>query len=793
MRRHARGLALLLVLLAPRALRCQTTDSSAFVAVRADGNGLPALNTTVRMGFTDQTAAGALTAIARAARLNITFDPLLPNLRTRITVPASERSAAVALMEVGRRAALGVSVSARGQIVVAATSAADVPRAAAVEHPRDSVQALATLRIGTTPIEHQVFATSSSGSFLVLSRAALRAVPTFVEPDLLRSIKTMPGIAARSDWTAAFNVRGGEADQSLILLDGYPIYNPFHVGGVFSTFMEPMVGQVNLHSGALPARFGGRLSGVLDVRSATAETAELQGSTQVSLLSATTSLGRTFAGGSGEWMLGARRTYADAVVGVVSSSEFPYHFHDVQGHISANIAGDLRLSGTGYAGSDVLAGKNVNMGSGRWGNRLLGVTLSKKLGNAAAYGRDAADSTTIEQQFSTTAFEGRIGFPNQGARATNSVIDVRIGGRIARYRATSTYTIGYELARQHLSYAATVPNADLGDVLPIDSLDARSRALSLYANHQWRPWTALLVDLGGRWESVARTTGTGFSPRIALKYFVRDDLALTAGAGRYTQWLHSLGREESPIQPLQFWVGSDRPQQASRAVDAVVGAEHWMTRRRLMHMGAFYKRYDHVKVPNEYSDPRVADDAFLAVGGSSYGVDLLVRELEGGPFSGWLSYSWARSTRVDAHGQRYAPAQDRRHNLNVVGSWRRNTNTLSVHAQLASGTPYTPVIGNFARDVYVTANGRWIVQGQSRQLLVGPSNTARLPMYRRIDVSVARDGRMFGRAASGFLSIVNVLNMKNPAGYIYLFDATADRASFPNLPFLPTIGVTIAY
>src|SRR5438552_3226514 len=82
-----------------------------------------------------------------------------------------------------------------------------------------------------------------------------RAAPVVVEPDVLRSVQMLPGIAARSDYSAAFNVRGGEGDQNLILIDGYPIFNPFHFGGVFSTFIDPAVGRVNMQTGALPARF----------------------------------------------------------------------------------------------------------------------------------------------------------------------------------------------------------------------------------------------------------------------------------------------------------------------------------------------------------------------------------------------------------------------------------------------------------------------------------------------------------------------------------------------------------
>src|SRR5262249_11159405 len=153
--------------------------------------------------------------------------------------------------------------------------------------------------------------------------------------------------------TAGFNVRGGEADQSLVMLDGIPIYTPFHLGGVFSTFIDPTVGDVQLRKGALPARFGGRLSGILDVQSAEPTTDDVSGTVEVSLVSSTASMGRRFADGNGAWMLAARRTYVDAVLGALYPKSFPYHFRDVQGHVSREFSNGLRTSFTGYSGADV--------------------------------------------------------------------------------------------------------------------------------------------------------------------------------------------------------------------------------------------------------------------------------------------------------------------------------------------------------------------------------------------------------------------------------------------------------
>ena len=110
-----------------------------------------------------------------------------------------------------------------------------------------------------------------------LTARETRSSPVFVEPDVLRTVQMLPGIAARSDYSAGFNVRGGEGDQNLVLIDGYPIFSPFHMYGLFSTFIDPTVGGVELRKGAFPSRYGGRLSGVLDVISAEPTSEDLQG------------------------------------------------------------------------------------------------------------------------------------------------------------------------------------------------------------------------------------------------------------------------------------------------------------------------------------------------------------------------------------------------------------------------------------------------------------------------------------------------------------------------------------
>jgi hypothetical protein len=198
-------------------------------------------------------------------------------------------------------------------------------------------------------------------------------------------------------------------------------------------------------------------------------------------------------------------------------------------------------------------------------------------------------------------------------------------------------------------------------------------------------------------------------------------------------------------------------------------------------------------VPNSALAFDAPGDEFVPESGTSYGADVLLRQLDGGRFSGWLAYTYAVSTRVSAEGVRSFPTQDRRHNLNLVGSWRAGAYAVGARFHVASGAPYTPVLGAFARVVYDPTQKRWIRDPADPQNIPADFNSARVPFYDRIDVSVRRNGQFRGVSIAPFLSIVNLLNAKNPAGYIYDYTGRPERMSFPNLPFAPTFGVSIGY
>ncbi len=771
-----------------------------FADLEPGGNRVDALRTTIHIGFPFSTARAALVDIAAAAHLDLTFDATLPGLTTPVSIAPHDRTIAAALIEVADSSKLRVRVGPAGELIVVARPPDQFRRIAANDTTKPVT--LPGLRSEVPRLERDEFESRATVGEISVTQRDLRATPVFVEPDVLRSAQSLPGIGARSDYTAGFNVRGGEADQNLVLLDGYPIFSPFHAGGLFSTFIDPTVSRVNLRTGTLPVQYGGRLSSVIDVHSVEHSSGGLTGSGNISLLSSVASVGDSFDGGRGSWDVGARRTYADVVSRLLGFGSLDYHFQDAQAHARWRLGRGVTLSATAYAGADVIDTATHNDALGHWGNGMVGATVGKNVEHPSLFGRPLGDSAKLEQRISSTRFDTKLNeSPNLGSSAAvtiptsffhlaNFAEDQRLAGSVSVFSGTSTYLIGYELSRQRFSYSANTAFG-LSGLVPFDSVSQRQHAAALYADELWRVRPSLLLDFGARADAFGGRSPI-LSPRVAAKFWIDSNTALTAATAAYAQAEHSLGREEEPIEPIQFWVGTDRSLPVSRARDFTLGFERWVSPSRVLHVETFRKQYSDLLLPDETSDPAIQGDEFKVVGGSSYGAEFLLRQFERDGFSGWLSYAYTMSTRTLRDGVAYAPPQDRRHNLNAVGSWHNGNYMLSLRVNVASGLPYTPVVGEFVQPGYDPVTGRYVANPQ--EPIVAAFNSSRLPMYQRIDLSATHEGRVGDTPVAWYLSVVNALNAHNVAAYGYEYsNSQPNRWSFPNLPLLPTFGVRIGY
>jgi carboxypeptidase family protein/TonB-dependent receptor-like protein len=666
-------------------------------------------------------------------------------------------------------------------------------------------QLLSPIRVEAST-DAEAFVSKPNVATVTVGAAAMEGIPSVGEPDVVRVVQLLPGVVARNDFNTGLTVRGGEPDQNLILLDGHPIYNPFHLGGLFSTFMDATVGGIQLLSGAFPARYGGRLSSVLDVQSADDARPGLHTSADVSVLGATARVSGALGGGRGSWSVAGRRTYADAVTSMFTNDIFPYHFRDLHARAAYALPANWRLAVTAYAGKDVLDANlaefepdssSSSASEGRWafdwGNRVVGATVSRDFGAGARLpllGWRLGESGTFEQRISTSRFSTLLDV-GEGANAQrNEVSDVRVAGSLVARSSAHDLSLGYELATHRTRYASG--SVQTGAV----AYDLRQRPTSAagWINDLWRPSPRWIVEAGLRGEGLTGRDWAALSPRLSVKFFATPELALTAASGRVTQFMHSLAGD-GPLRFFEVWLASDSVTPVATAWHWVAGAEQRLRDVGSIRVEAYVKRYDRVLEANWSENPQRPGDEFFVAEGRSYGADVMARWQPPSGVGGWISYSYGVSRRW-RDGLRWAPGHDRRHDVDVVATWHLRKYRLGARFGYATGTPYTPIVGEIARRTYDPSRDSWGT-GNPRlwiEALGGPRNTARFPANHRIDLDASRAFQLRGATLSPYVSVANAYNAQNV--FVYLYDYSTDkptRRAISQFPVLPSLGVRVVF
>ena len=555
--------------------------------------------------------------------------------------------------------------------------------------------------------------------------------------------------------------------------------------------MDATVGGIQLMTAAFPARYGGRLSSVLDVQSADDARPGVHASADVSVLGATARFSGALGGDRGSWSVAGRRTYADAMTSIFTDDIFPYHFRDLHARAVYRLARQWRVGITAYGGKDVLDANlaefapdsSSGAGEGRWafdwGNRVLGATISKDFG-----------SNTFEQRISTSRFSTLLDLGDGAFAQRNEVSDVRLSGSLIARRPAHDLSVGYELARHRTRYASG--SVQTGAV----EYDLRQRPTSAagWINDLWRPSQRWIVEGGLRAEGLTGREWAALSPRLSIKFFASPELALTAASGRVTQFMHSLAGN-GPLRFFDVWLASDSVTPVATAWHWVAGAERRIRDVGSIRLEAYLKRYDRVLEANWSEDPQLPGDEFFAAEGRSYGADLMARWQPASGVGGWISYSYGVSRRW-RDGLRWAPGHDRRHDLDVVATWHLRKYRLGARFGFATGTPYTPIIGEIARRTYDPSRDSWGT-GDPRlwiEALGAQRNAARFPANHRIDLNASRAFQFRGATVSPYVSVANAYNAQNV--FVYLYDYSTDnptRRAISQFPVLPSLGVRVAF
>lgn len=647
----------------------------------------------------------------------------------------------------------------------------------------------------------------------------LDLIPALAEKDAMRTLQLLPAVAAASDFSTALYVRGGSPDQNLVLIDGAPVFNPYHLGGLFSAIDPDAISTLEMQPGGMAAPDGDRASSVVKVWTRDGGRDRVRSHGALGLVSSRLGVDGPLPGGDGSYLVSARRTYFDLIsraayeLGVIPTP-FPYSFTDAHAKVTHDVGRTGRVSVSGYVNDErIHTPREVEPNSRTawsWGTRAGSAAYRQPLGGALLAEVTVA-ATSFDGDFDVieilpetaeadTLFLGRISMRDIMGNAAitwyGARHKLRLGLQVDDYAFRYTFHLG-----GGRSQAGDPTGDDLGgeDIFAAIRRDAGITTLAGYVESDWSLTPDLSVRAGLR-TLAAEGLGATWMPRVGLRYAVGERVALTAGAGRYAQAIQSLRDEESilaSVMPYELLVPADSEVGMTVAEDIVVGAEFNAADTR-MRVEGYAKRYPNLPIPPLAPDPFTAPvfaAEFRRGTGSAVGLEVFGQHRRGAS-TVLVSYALTWANR-EMEGRSYVPRFHRRHMLDVTGGWGIFQGSL-VTARVAAGTgqPYTPAIARLGPFRYDPSTGTYRPLPAAAGVVLGEHNSERLPGYLRMDLGYRGhvERRIFGRemTMTPYLQVLNVLGNRNVvtgAPQYDEFEGAAQVEYFPALPTLPTFGI----
>ena len=673
----------------------------------------------------------------------------------------------------------------------------------------------------------------------------IKAVPVlFGEADIIKAIQLLPGVQSGGEGNSGMYVRGGGPDENLFLLDGVPLYNVNHLGGFFSAFNTDAVKNVTLYKGSFPARFGGRLSSVLDVTSNNGNDKQLHGNLSVGFLSAKLNLEGPIIKKRTTFCFSARRTYADILLQPLvkqlaegddkSKISAGYYFYDINAKVTHKFNEENRLYASFYLGSDKVYGKvntmsslqedeymNINntwgnlVASLRW-NRVLGPRLFMNLttsytqyNNKIVGGIEKVAHLPNGEQESKMEGDYNSGIKDFTLRADfdftpNPKHDVKFGGYFLRHWFTpEVASVSIDYYDQIQMNSAWKTDTSLGGAI------VPANEMVLFAEDDWSITDVLKVNVGlhASGFKVENSFYPSLQPRISARILLGENLSLKAGYAAMTQYMHLLSTT-SVSMPTDLWVPvTDRIEpMASQQVAA--GLFYKWDNVADFSVEGYYKLLNNLL---EYKDGATFfgssahwEDMVVMGDGKAYGIELLVQRSVG-KFTGWIGYTWSRTTHIfDREGQQlnggkpFPAKYDRRHDFSIVLSYKFSDRVdVSATWVFSSGNAATLAMQRYAvasddPNDYTHANS-----SNSIDYIEGRNNF-RMPNYHRLDIG-ANFHREFKKCHRTInVSIYNLYNHQNP--YMIYQSSKYSYAGYSSalvqlslFPILPSVAYTLYF
>jgi hypothetical protein len=630
----------------------------------------------------------------------------------------------------------------------------------------------------------------------------IKQVPVvFGEADLLKVVLTLPGVKSVGEASTGLNVRGGAADQNLILFNDATIYNPGHFFGLFSAFNPEVVKEVELYKSSIPAKYGGRLSSVIDINSREGNKKKIAGSAGIGLLTSRFNLEGPLIKDKTSFILGVRTTYATWLLNVLPDQykNSRASFNDVNLNITHEFDKKNTLYLTGYMSND-----RFNLNSDTfysYGNRNVSLKLKHIFNNKL----NALFTTGFDRyQYNISSDHNPVNAYKLGFDINQTYLKAHFN-----YYASLKHKIEFGLNSifYKLHPGMYLPEGEKSLVLPDTVAMEQGLETALYLSDRYSITPALTLDGGIRFSifnylgpqnirvygaGIPRTidnlvasesyskgnfikTYAGPEYRLSARYAFSDSFSLKAGYNTQRQYIHSISNITS-MAPTDIWKLSDpniRPQfgeQLSLGLYKNLKANTIETS-----LEVYYKKiHDYLDyksgaqlILNHHLETEVINTK-----GKAYGVEVMIKKLTG-KLNGWISYTWSRTLlKMDDpiagelinQGNFYPANYDKPHDITFIGNYRVSHRfSISLNATYSTGRPITLPIGSF-------------YYGGALRTLYADRNAYRIPDYFRTDFSMNIEGNHKVNQLthnSWTIGVYNLTGRKNPYSVYFVSEGGA--------------------
>jgi hypothetical protein len=643
---------------------------------------------------------------------------------------------------------------------------------------------------------------SSQMSMIDMPIEAIEAMPKLLgETDVFRSLQFLPGVLSSNEVNSGLYVRGGSPDQNLILLDGVPVYNASHMFGLFSVFNSDALQSVQLYKGGFPARFGGRLSSVIDLRMKEGNKYAWHGEGGIGLIASRFTLEGPLSKGRSSIMMSGRVTNWGPLIKWVSKkaadprfdNEATYNFYDLNLKTNFYLGKKDHLYISSYLGKDHLQ-SDESYSYDSWNGSRKSTSkfdVGLKWGNTTAvarwnhqFSKKIFSNTTVHYsryQYYLFKDDVQLWYPDEEhernyQKHSSDLQDVAVKFDIDIIPATSHYIrAGISATRHHFmpgTFHSIIEEEDRKKDTTISGDKSISGEYDIYVEDDLRITDKLKANVGlhGTGFTVGKKLYTSLQPRVSARYLLSNAVSIKGAFVYMNQFIHLLSNSGIGL-PTDLWVPVTETIPPQKSRQYTLGVAYTSPKDIELSLEAYYKQMNNVLEYEEgatFTNTTINWEQRVDVGdGKSRGIELLAQKKKG-KTTGLISYTLSKTDRTFAdinEGRTFPYRYDRRHDIKLAFNHKfSDRKELSFDWMFGSGQAITVPI-----ETYADRNGETVTVYTKR-------NGFRMPVYHRADISMSFHKQKRKYQRTWVIGLYNIYGRQNPM-YISLNSHDINRVT----------------